>query len=140
MDGTLHRFQILSHDEWALLRFLEGFFRVDFITDLSRLGLDPVAKEREREAGPRPTEMHVQGDLLVPFVEEGASKLRAVLVAGKREGGRVAGSGGTGGVKTEEQQERGRRFGELAVPVVGEGEDLVAEVVRWLRGLMRLLR
>jgi len=52
----------------------------------------------------------------------------------------VAGSGGTGGVKTEEQQERGRRFGELAVPVVGGGEDLVAEVVRWLRGLMRLLR
>jgi hypothetical protein len=138
MDGTLHRYQILSHDEWALLRFLEGFFRVDFITDLSRLGLDAAAKERERQAGPHPTEMHVQGDLLVPFVEEGASKLRTVLIAGKREGGRVAGSSGTGGVKTEQQEERGRRFRELAVPIVGEGEDLVAEVVKWLRGLMRL--
>lgn len=140
MDGTLHRFQVLSHDEWALLRFLEGFFRVDFITDLSRLGLDPVAKERERQAGPHPTEMHVQGDLLVPFIEDGASKLRTVLVAGVREGGRVAVSGGSEGVKTEQQEERGRRFRDLAVPVVGEGEDLVAEVVGWLRGLMRLSR
>jgi hypothetical protein len=136
MDGTLHRFQTLSHDEWALLRFLEGFFREKTFMDISRMTLSPAEKEKERLAGPRPDEMHVQGDLLVPFVEEGPAKLRAILIVGKRGSGRS----GVGGVKTEEQVERGRMFKELALPVVGEGEDLVAEVVRWLRGVMRLVK
>lgn len=134
VDGTLHRFQILPHDEWALLRFLEGFFREYELPDMSQLILSPEESEKQRLAGPLPTEMHVQGDLLVSLVEEGPSKLRAVLVAGERG----SGGGRAGRVKTEEQEERGRRFRELAVPVVGEGEDLVAEVVRWLRGMMRL--
>jgi hypothetical protein len=132
IDGTLHRFQILTHEEWALLHFLEGFFRESLVRDLSKL--DPFGREKEKTA-PNPKEMHIQGDLLVPFVEVGTSMLRGVLVAGRGEEGAPFGSSG---MKTEAQKERAIEFKRLAAPLVGDGEDVLADVVRWLRGLMRI--
>ena len=42
------------------------------------------------------------------------------------------------GIKTEAQKERAIEFKKLAAPLVGDGEDVLADVVRWLRGLMRI--
>lgn len=129
MDGTLHRFKILQHDEWKLLRFLEDFFRDDLVTDLRRL--DPFLKEKQSSL--RPVDMHINGDLLMPIIEAGSSALHSLLMRGKR--GHAHDSPG---VKTEEQKESDAEFKKLAVLVVGEREDLVADVVKWLRDLTRL--
>ena len=132
VDGTLHRFQMLTQEEWALLHFLGAFFCEDLVLDLARL--DPFGNEIEKPV-PNARDMHIQGDLLLPFVESGTSMLRDVLVSGRGEDGSTFGSSG---IKTEAQKERAIEFKRLAAPLVGDGEDVLADVVRWLRGLMRI--
>ena len=131
MDGTIYRFKSLQYDEWKLLKFLEGFFRDDIVSSLRRL--NPFMKSQK--SSPSATEMHINGDLLTLLIESGPDMLRALLVRGKS--GYVPRSPG---VKTEEQKARAAEFTRLATAMVGETEDLVADVVMWLRGLMRVTK
>lgn len=128
-DGTICRFKSLQYSEWKLLKFLEDFFRDDLLSGLRPL--NPLMKRR-KDSPPSALEMHINGNLLALLIDSGPSMLRAVLARGKF--GHVPRNPV---VKTEEQKARAAEFTKLANAVVGEAEDLVVDVVMWLRGLMR---
>lgn len=134
LGGTVYRFLNLTEKEWRLLRFLQ-------ILSMRDRTICPFTPKRKRRWNPadmdlllpdkKPSQMHVDGDILNRLVTYGTAHLRRMLTADDPHDitSREEASSKTGRIL--------ERFSELSEELLGKSSDPVRDVMGWLRSLLQ---
>lgn len=135
MDGTIYRIMTITEKEWQLLRFIQNLCSGDPIVSpflyarKNRWTLKDIIPQSSK-----PSQMHVDGDILSRLIKHGADHLRDML---NGEGSRSLHANGSASLPPETCMEI---FEEMFSEVFGETssyENAVAYFMTWLQKLLR---
>jgi hypothetical protein len=131
MNGTVYRFLTLGEKEWRLLRFLQNLCVRDPI-------ICPFTPKRKRQRNPagneslafQPSQMHVDGDILSRLLMRGSSYLVQMLVTEEFFTPSTPDSGSPQAIS--------ERFSELARDLLGDIQNPVEVVMKWLKRTLHM--
>ncbi|KAE8396567.1 mono-functional DNA-alkylating methyl methanesulfonate N-term-domain-containing protein [Aspergillus alliaceus] len=126
MNGTVYRFLTVEDKEWRLLRFLQNLCIRDAI-------ICPFTPKRKRQRNPsgnesrefQPSQMHIDGDILSRLLIRGSGYLMYMLVTDEFYNPSTPESGSPQAIY--------ERFLELSKDLLGETENPVEGVMKWLK-------
>ncbi|KAF5860733.1 hypothetical protein ETB97_001174 [Aspergillus alliaceus] len=126
MNGTVYRFLTVEDKEWRLLRFLQNLCIRDAI-------ICPFTPKRKRQRNPsgnesrefQPSQMHIDGDILSRLLIRGSGYLMYMLVTEEFYNPSTPESGSPQAIY--------ERFLELSKDLLGETENPVEGVMKWLK-------
>lgn len=130
LNGAVYRFLVLTTQEWCLLRLLQNLCIRDPVicqfTPKKKRKRNPV----EIEPGDRPSQMHIDGDILNRLAERGAGYLQQMLATTAFDNPFSVDGGSAPAT--------GAAFVESAQALLGRSSNPPEVVIRWLRGLLHV--
>ncbi|KDB25585.1 hypothetical protein H109_02592 [Trichophyton interdigitale MR816] len=126
LDGTLYRFQMLTENEWRILRFIQ-------YSCLADTNICPFRRKRRMavdELCPlpdKPEYMHIDGDILARLISRGARYLEDMMRRTTPDNAPPAYA-----------EKKVERFVEFARLVVGETNDPFTDILMWMENMLRV--